>query len=147
VNGSRGRPLPSVPAAGTPVRSLLREHSCGEFATAFVLAAIAAGDGTANRGAMSQDLEARVRAVVDEVRGSMQRDRAVALSSLAKTLAPRVSESAALPPRVRGILATLVAKEVGARWMRDAPPPRAGFRTSAALRHTLAALPEGSWRA
>ena len=116
------------------------------FATAFVLAAIAAGDGTASRGAVSRELGDRVRDVLDEVQGSMQRDRDLAVRGLARVLTLDVQDATRLPLRGRGIVAALVPREVGARWMRDAPPPRAGFRTSAALRRTLAALAEPSWR-
>jgi hypothetical protein len=117
------------------------------FATAYVLAAIAAGDGAASRGALSGELAARASEVVEDVRGSMQRDRSVAVAKLAEVLGLSIPEDTTLSPRARGIVATLVPRELGGRWMRDAPAPRAGFRTSAALRRTLAALAEPSWRA
>jgi hypothetical protein len=132
-----------------PPLACYREAVSGDrdpFATAYVLAAIAAGDGAAQRGAMAQGLAEHVRAVLEDVRGSMQRDRGVAVSGLARVLTLEVGEAAPLSPRARGIVATLVPKELGARWMREAPSPRAGFRTSAALRRTLVALAEPSWR-
>lgn len=113
---------------------------------AFVLAAIAAGDAGASRGAISTELSARVLRVLSEARDAMQLDRAVAIAGLARALALTVPEETTLPPRARAIIATLVPKELGAGWMRASPAPRPGFRTSGALRRTLAGLAEASWR-
>lgn len=48
--------------------------------------------------------------------------------------------SADLPPRALGLLAAEVPREVGARWMTGAPPPRRGFVASPALRDALRRL-------
>ncbi len=117
------------------------------FAMAFVLAAIAAGDGLADRAAVSVELRTRIARVLEGVRGAMQQDRAAAVAALTRALQLTLPDDAALSPRARGVVAGVVRREVGAEWMRAAPPPRPGFRTSAALKRTVVGLAGSSWDA
>ncbi len=119
------------------------------FLSALVLAGTVLGDATCLAAQLDPRLRARLEDTLREHEAARARDREAGMRALALTLAspaPACAEQA--PPRVRSVLATVAERDRAARWQRDAPVPRAGFRASAALRTTLASLAEeDAWRA
>ncbi len=116
------------------------------FAAAILLAATSVGDSDASAVALDPALRARVdrvRAALSELRS---RDRAAAIGALVAATAPHLADSPA-PARARAVLASMTTRDTGARWLREAGPPRVGFRASAALRATLAHTEDDAWRA
>jgi hypothetical protein len=116
------------------------------LAAALALAAIAADDPRATRAALGPELRERVDAVLAD--RSRHADRTDAIRALLASVRPALpSSSTPVPPRARALLATLAAREIGVSWLSAAPPPRKGFRVSAALRSTILAIPESEWHA
>lgn len=116
------------------------------FASAILLAAATAGDPDARMAALDPALRARVEAVSASLTTERSRGRDHAVTALVARAADAPTAAHA-PARARAIVATLVARAIGAEWLRDAGVPRAGFRASAGLRTTVAHTPEDAWRA
>jgi hypothetical protein len=115
--------------------------------SAMLLAAIATGDERTTRTRLAPALRARLDRMTDATTSQRVADRGAFLASLARAALPSVASGEQLPAAARAIVAPLAPREVGARWMREAAPPRAGFRATAGLRATLAAISEDPWRA
>lgn len=114
---------------------------------AMLLAALAAGDEGAARARLAPPLREALARAIAATSAQRAADRGAFLAALARAVAPAIGAADAMPAAARAIVAPLAPREIGARWMRDAAPPRAGFRASAALRTTLATMPEDAWRA
>jgi hypothetical protein len=111
------------------------------FLDGLALAATLAGDrGGAAAPGLAADLAAAVESKLEALRALEGKARERAIAAMAAGLRPSIDPGATLPARAAAILAPEVPREVGARWIDGAPPPRAGFRAHASLRATLRRL-------
>lgn len=117
-------------------------------AAAILLASTAAGDTGAALAALDPALRARVEVASLACAALRAGGREAAVSALITATATPIADGLdGAPPRVRAIVASLVARDRGGAWLRDAGAPRTGFRASAALRTTVANTEGDAWRA
>jgi len=112
-----------------------------------LLAATARGDGRSGphaSGTPNEHSSGLAAGLAQQLQGGMKAleqgstaDRHLALRRVAQRLQPTITATS-LPARARALLAAEVERERGERWLREAPPPRRGFRASPGLRATLA---------
>jgi hypothetical protein len=101
-----------------------------------LLAALVAGDSRLQ--AVEHTLPEREAITALGARLSPDGDKGVLLTQLAASMEPAVDEGAVESPRARALLAPRVAREVGERWLAEAPRVRRGFRPSRALVRSVA---------
>ena len=103
-----------------------------------VLAATIAEDkhGEAAREGLAPELAHALSLELAELRALDPSGRERALARLATRVRPPIT-AAEGPPRALSILAPDARRELGTRWMADAPMPRRGFRPTAPLRAAL----------
>ena len=97
----------------------------GATQAGFALAAVLAGDRElfSVAGALHHDL---LPPLEERCRG-LSEERARALRELVVEVRPPLAHAEPLPVRGRALVAHLVPRELGRRYVRDAPPARPGF--------------------
>lgn len=115
------------------------------FVDGMLLAATATGDreGSAAGPGLAPGLAGALdahAAAVAELPTPARRARIRALAASLRAVDP----AADVPPRVRGLLAAAVDREVGRRWAAEAPPVRRGYSLHPTLKATLRRLAQPS---
>lgn len=116
----------------------------------FLLAATLASDRHAQKGrtGLRGAASASVTALVSELTALEDAARQQRIQVISRRIArPTVSPCVPMTPRALAILAPVAERSLGQAWLKNAPPPRPGYRVEPGLRCVLMKIAEsGRWR-